>query len=96
MRTDNTTINTSNTYNQEILRQNFNIDSLLYLKYTMLSVLHNFERERDYFRMQAEEAVRKRDTSINNINVVKSEIDAIESIIVEKQTELKAKNYRQD
>ena len=76
-------------YRKEKFRQNFSIDALLYYKLEMLTRLHGYQNEQEYFSRQAAEATRKQATAASNILTAKDEIHAIETVIAEKQAKLK-------
>jgi hypothetical protein len=76
-------------YRLEKFRQNFSIDALLYYKLEMLTRLHGYQSEQEFFSRQAAEATRKQDTATQNISIAKEEIRAIEKVIAEKQANLK-------
>ena len=76
-------------FRKEIFRQNFSVDALLYMKYSMLSRLLGFQNEQEYYSRQAEEASRRLNTASDNIEITKDEIRAIESMIAEKQEKIK-------
>ena len=79
-------------YRKEKFRQNFSIDALIYYKLEMLTRLHGYQTEQEYFSRQAAEAARKEATATDNISIAKDEIRAIETVIAEKQAEIKRKS----
>lgn len=79
-------------YRKEKFRQNFSIDALLYYKLEMLSRLHGFQNDQEYFGRHAVESIRKQATATDNISIAKDEIRAIETVIAEKQAEIKRKS----
>lgn len=76
-------------YRKEKFRQNFSIDALLYYKIETLTRLHGYQNEQEYFSRLAAEASRKQALAAENILVVKNELEAIKTVIEEKQTEIK-------
>jgi hypothetical protein len=79
-------------YRKEKFRQNFSIDALLYYKLETLTRLHGYQKEQEYFSRQAAESIRKEATATDNISIAKDEIRAIETVISEKQAEIKRKS----